>query len=156
VSFAGFSAGFRRLFCRVLQAFLPGFGMDKTQIQTIRNTMRVCAVCHFKVTGSSSLPLSEAVETQVKKPASALVLSFSKTELDGKNGIIAEIASMSATQHMPMAAAYCSVCRNCTWLCRDDADINEACLEFMHSWHSTKHMLASLALMHAGSRVIVG
>ncbi len=118
--------------------------------------MRVCAVCHFKVTGSSSLPLSEAVETQVKKPASALVLSFSKTELDGKNGIIAEIASMSATQHMPMAAAYCSVCRNCTWLCRDDADINEACLEFMHSWHSTKHMLASLALMHAGSRVIVG
>jgi UTP:GlnB (protein PII) uridylyltransferase len=98
--------------------------------------MRVCAVC------------KHAGTVDVGPAAAALVLAFSSTLLHGKNGILEQIASMSATKHMPMASAYCSVCRTCTWLCRDDADINEACVEFMHIWHSTKQMQASLALMH--------
>jgi hypothetical protein len=101
--------------------------------------MRVCAVCHFGFTGGC---------VDAGPPAAALVLAFSKTHVHGKDGILAQIACMSATKHMPMASAYCSVCRTCTWLCRDDAHINEACLEFMHIWRSTEQITASLALMH--------
>jgi hypothetical protein len=118
---------------------ITNHGKSQTTANLESVVMRVCAVCHFGL---------QAGGMHVAQPSAALVLAFSSTDVHGKDGILAQIATMSAIKHMPMASAYCNVCRSCTWLCRDDADINEACLEFMHIWRSTEQIRASLAVMH--------
>jgi Fe-S oxidoreductase len=99
--------------------------------------MRVCGSCHFgDHAGKDSAP------------AAALVLAFSSTQLHGPRGIVKQIENMCEKQNLPSAAAYCSVCRRCTWLCRADADINEACVEFLHTWRTTEQIAKCVALMH--------
>ena len=81
-------------------------------------------------------------------PGAALVLAFSSTQLHGPRGIIAQIENLSEQKPLSMTAAYCCVCRRCTWLCRPDAEINEACLEFLHMCRTAEQVGAALALMH--------
>jgi hypothetical protein len=103
--------------------------------------MRVCGICHFGSHMATEPLLLPA-------PAAALVLAFSSTQLHGSHGIVRKIENLSEEKPLSMAAAYCCVCRRCTWLCRTDADINEACLEFLHMWRTGEQINASLALMH--------
>ena len=103
--------------------------------------MRVCGCCHFGRNMATDRKLPPA-------PAAALVLAFSSTQLQGSHGIIGQIENLSEQKPVSMASAYCCVCRRCTWLCRTDADINEACLEFLHMWRTGEQISAALALMH--------
>ena len=57
--------------------------------------MRVCAVCHFGLQEGS---------VDAGPPAAALVLAFSSTHVHGKNGILAQIASIA-----------CRLQSTCTW-----------------------------------------
>jgi hypothetical protein len=103
--------------------------------------MRVCGTCHFgrnMATDRGLLPT----------PGAALVLAFSSTHLHRPAGIIAQIENLSEQKPLSMAAAYCCVCRRCTWLCRPDTEINEACLEFLHMWRTAEQVGAALSLMH--------
>lgn len=114
--------------------------------------MRVCGTCYFGCFAEKrrEAPGSAATGTVPEgcAPAAALVLAFSTTHLHGQKGIIAQIEGMCEQKHLPMAAAYCCVCRRCTWLCSADAEINEACLEFLHVSLTTEQMLAGMAIMH--------
>lgn len=104
--------------------------------------MRVCGTCRF---GRNT---ATTATDPVLTPGAALVLAFSSTQLHGLRGIIAQIENLSEERPLSMAAAYCCVCRRCTWLCRPDAEINEACLEFLHMWRTAEQVDTALALMH--------
>ena len=114
--------------------------------------MRVCGTCHFgSVAEQSRAAQSGAAHTSIAQgcaPAAALVLAFSSTQLHGQKGIIAQIESICELKHLPMAAAYCCVCRRCTWLCSAGAEINQACLEFLHISRTTEQMQAGMLIMH--------
>jgi len=100
--------------------------------------MRVCAACRFgSAASNSSWPM----------PATALVLAYSSTHLQGKNGIVSKIQNISEQKPVNMASAYCSKCRSCTWLCRPDADINEACVEFLHMSRTSEQISKALTVM---------
>ena len=119
---------------------------------TAFGALRVCGTCHFgsgaeQSRGAQSGAAASSI-AQGYAPASALVLAFSSTQLHGQKGIIAQIENICEQKHLAMAAAYCCVCRRCTWLCSADAEINEACLEFLHISRTTEQMQAGMALMH--------
>ena len=118
--------------------------------------MRVCGTCRFgcfgQSAGSAAHGVGVAGAAVEQLPFAALVLFFCRTQFDGRQGIIAAIESMCEQKHMPMAAAYCSVCRRCTWLCREDADINVACAEFLHQWRASEQILAGMSLLQGRAR----
>jgi len=98
--------------------------------------MRVCGTCHFGQ-GSASWP----------SPAAALVLTYSSTQLHGSSGIVCQIQNIAEQKPVNKASAYCSVCRSCTWLCRPEADINEACVDFLHMSRTSQQISQALTLM---------
>ncbi len=98
--------------------------------------MRVCGRCLFT-----------AADTNFQ-PYAALVIAFSSTRMQGAGGILEQIENMSAIKHLPMASAYCCVCRRCTWLCNADADLNNACLEFLQNSNTTESIESALKIMH--------
>lgn len=102
--------------------------------------MRVCADCHFRQQAHTCA-----------KPAAALVLAFSSTRLHGEGGVVEQIREQARNKHMPMAAAYCVVCRQCTWLCSADMELNSACLDFMQLARSTAKIQSAAAVMHASN-----
>ena len=116
---------------------------DVARADVARNlwaSMRVCADCHFRQHARES-----------PAPAAALVLAFSSSHMHGPGGVLMQIQQLSKQQHMPMAAAYCCLCRQCTWLCSTDVDLNTACLDFLHLSRSTEKIQQAAALMHASN-----
>ena len=100
--------------------------------------MRVCAACQFGTAASTgNWPM----------PATALVLAYSSTQLHGKSGIVSKIQNISEQKPVNKASAYCSKCRCCTWLCRPDDDINEACVEFLHMSRTSEQINKALTVM---------
>ena len=100
--------------------------------------MRVCASCLF----------SKQEQQQEETPAAALVLAFSSSRLRGAGGIVQQIETMSELKHLPMAAAYCTTCRKCTWLCQQNVTLNDACLQFLHAARTSEQIQNALLRMH--------
>ncbi len=100
--------------------------------------MRVCASCLF----------SKQEQQQEETPAAALVLAFSSSRLRGAGGIVQQIETMSELKHLPMAAAYCTTCRKCTWLCKQNVTLNDACLQFLHAARTSEQIQNALLRMH--------
>ena len=110
--------------------------------------MRVCGSCRFG-RFSTSYAFKQANEMlKDVKPAAALVLVFSEQNFGGSHGIVAQIQDLAASKPRGMAAAYCEVCRCCTWLCNTESDINVACLEFLHLSRTADQIEEAIALMH--------
>jgi hypothetical protein len=128
--------------CKVLrQAF-------EKKIKRNQSTMRVCGSCRFG-RFSTSYGFKQANEMlKDVKPAAALVLVFSESKFGGSHGIVAQIQDVAASKPRAMAAAYCEVCRCCTWLCSAESDINVACLEFLHLSRTADQIEEPIALMH--------
>lgn len=111
------------------------------------DSMLVCGRCHFGAAGTMHSD---------SRPAASLVLAFSSAQLLGPGGVLEQIENMSEQRHLPKAASYCSVCRKCTWLCSPDADLNEACVHFMHASRTTSSIQDAVRRMHALSTMSSG
>jgi hypothetical protein len=128
--------------CKVLRQ------VSEKKIKRDQRTMRVCGSCRFGCF-STSCGLKQANEMlKDVKPAAALVLVFSEPNFGGPHGIVAQIQDLAASKPRAMAAAYCEVCRCCTWLCSAESDINVACLEFLHLSRTADQIEEAIALMH--------
>jgi len=97
--------------------------------------MRTCGVCLYK----------DILED--RPPTAACVVAFSSAKWEGQDGILARIGKMADSQVLPLASAYCTVCRASTWLCRTDLNLSEAVLDFWRQWHCASHIVCSMQRM---------
>lgn len=98
--------------------------------------MRKCGVCVF---GGRGLPRAA--------PSAACVLASSRDRLGGAQGALALMEDTAAEKPVGSASAYCTRCRRITWLCREDADLSAACVEFWRNWRATESVVSSLRLV---------
>jgi len=100
---------------------------------------RQCGVCRYGH--------SRDLSTDIGVPSAASVLLFSRTTLYGRKGIVAKMETMAEDLQVPLSSAYCEKCRQCTWLTRDENDIDQDCLDFMRHWSVAQKIKKALSII---------
>jgi hypothetical protein len=104
-----------------------------------KSDLRKCAVCVHGTNHGTKLTRAA--------PSAACVLAFSRSRMEGPDGVLELIEGMTGGEAVPMASAYCKACRRTTWLCSADLDLSAAAVDFWQRWHASGNIKRALAII---------